>query len=61
MDARPSARADLRLLLLATAAPCLNGCPAERAGGQERVFKSAEFTYDAESATMRMTWERYYS
>lgn len=28
---------------------------------EERVFKSAEFTYDAGSATMRMTWERYYS
>ena len=28
---------------------------------EQRVFKSAEFTYDAESATMRMTWERYYS
>ena len=28
---------------------------------EERVFKSAQFTYDPESQTMRMTWERYYS
>jgi hypothetical protein len=28
---------------------------------EERVFKSAQFTYDEESRTMRMTWERYYS
>ena len=28
---------------------------------EERVFKSAQFTYDADSHTMRMTWERYYS